>query len=345
MEAEAQAEPSGHGQPQRVEGPVETGLDPTQVPMAWARQAITITNDLGGSRAAAVALHNDVGRVLVVPGTEEGYRVEAVLEARGLTEQDARDALARLQLVHADRMERGRLAVETRAEREPRVEPLPGVSIGGWDDSWIDLTVRLPAGVAYDLRAGSAAGRVAVSGLRGASSLVGDTASGTVEMADLEARHVGASSASGRVVASGVRAGTLALDTASGSIVGEGLVAGAASADAASGSIRLSGVLDSLQADTSSGTIRVEAHGSRSGAYALDAASGSIELIVLDDKPRAYRVAAESSSGTVDVQLDDSRTTSGDDGEVQVESRDFRRARVQTTVEASTASGSITVRG
>lgn len=344
MEGEAQAPSSGgHGEPQRAEGPVETGLDPTQVPMAWARQAITITNDMGGSLAASVAVHNDAGRVVVQPGTGDGYRVEAVLEARGLTEQDAQDALARLQLVHLDRMERGRLVTETRAEREPSVEPLPGIRLGH-DNSWIDLTVFLPRGVAYDLYAGSASGSVAVTGLAGAS-LVGDTASGAVEMADLDARHVGASSASGSVVARSIRAGTLDLDTASGSIVGEGIAAGTVSAHSASGSLRLAGVIDTLEADTSSGSMRIEAHGARSGAYSLDAASGSIDLTVLDDKARAYRVAASSASGSVDVDLEESRTTSEDEGELEVESRDFRRAAIRTAVDASTASGSITVRG
>src|SRR4029077_19435648 len=120
---------------------------------------------------------------------------------------------------------------------------------------------------------------------------------------------------------------------------------GAAKLGTSSGDITLDGLVDTLSADTSSGSIAVTAHGLSSGAYKLSASSGDITLKVLTGAGHAYHVRADTSSGSVKVQLDDSTTLSDKDDHAEVETNGFAAAPIQTVVDAETSSGDITVQG
>lgn len=338
--------PQSHGQFQREDSTVETGSEAGQIPGFWARKTVLLTNDFGGADRGVVFVGTDSGLVTVQPGDDDGYRVEAVLEGRGLTEQDARDQLARLDIVHTDEMKPDGLHLTTMTEREPQTQVIPGFSINLASNAWADIVVYLPAGPAYELAADASSGDLTISGLRGPSFLA-DTSSGDVVLSGLNAGSLLASTSSGDLTLDEVQAERVELGVSSGDITGSALRVGTLLAESASGSITLDGVIDTLEADASSGDIDVDAFGSESGAYSLSASSGSITLRLLYGDGHAYRVTADASSGDVDVDLPNSTGSSDDDEDgdshVEVENRDFEEAPIQTIVDLVTSSGDISV--
>lgn len=338
--------PANHGAPVREDGPVETGLEATNVPGAFARRTVTITNSFDGADQGHVELDISSGSLTVLPGDSDGYRVEALLEARGLTEDDARAALDRLTLVHEDTMAPDGLHLVTRTEREPRTPLVPGITVSS-DQSWADVTVYLPAGPAYRLAADASSGDISISGLRGPSFLV-DASSGDVSLEGLNARDVAASTSSGSLTIDGLQAERVEIAVSSGDLVAEALRVATLVVDSSSGSVGLEGVIDTLEVDSSSGDVEVDAHGRESGSYLVTASSGSITMRLLHEDGRAYRVTADTSSGSVEVDLPNSRSSDdAEDGEepehVEAESRDFEQARLRTTIAASTSSGDIRI--
>jgi hypothetical protein len=345
-EPAGEGSPASHGAPVREEGPVEVGMDATSIPGAYARRAVTITNSFDGADQAAVELAISSGSLTVLAGDSGGYRVEALLEARGLTEQDAREALDRLQLVHDDAMEPDGLHLATRTERTPRTPLVPGITVSS-DNSWADVTLYLPAGPAYRLAADSSSGDISVSGLRGPSFLV-DASSGSVHLEGLNARDVAVSTSSGDLGVDGLQAQRAEFGVSSGSIQASALRIDTLVVDSSSGDVGLEGVIDTLEVDSSSGNVDIDAHGRESGAYLVTASSGSIAMRLLHEDGRAYRVTADTSSGTVEVDLPNSRSSDdAEDGEqpehVEAESRDFDDASIRTTIAASTSSGDIRI--
>jgi hypothetical protein len=342
----AAGSPHTHGAPKRDDGSVSSGpASATQIPSAWASRWVNITNDFAGADRANVFFGVQSGSITIVPGNADGYRVEAFLEARALTEQEARDSLDRVTLTHTDTLEPDGLHVKTLVEHKPAQSVIPGVQIGLSDYAWADVTVYLPSGPAYELGADTSSGSLDVSGLRGPSFLL-STSSGDLSAHGVNAGNFQADTSSGSITLDSIQASTMVLDVSSGSIDGNALRVGNLKANSSSGDITLKGVIDSLDVDASSGSLDLDAHGDASGAYKLGASSGSIALKVLSDTMRAYKVTADASSGSVTIDMKDAHTSNSKRGDhAEATSDNFAAAAIQTVVDLSTSSGDITVTG
>ncbi|MHB1262104.1 MAG: DUF4097 family beta strand repeat-containing protein [Thermoplasmatota archaeon] len=336
-------EPGSHGEPQRDDGTVESGMDPAlQIPGAWARRTITISNDFGGASLGTVFAGLDAGSITVLPGEGDSYSIEATLEANGLTEQEARDALDRVELSHDDVMEPDGLHLNTVVREKPAQQMIPLISIGTGNWVTVSLTVTLPAGPAYDLTADAAFGELDVSGLRGPSFLL-TVSSGSIVAHEINAGLLAIETSSGDADLETVKADMLEANLSSGSLTGSEMSVGKALVDVSSGSIDLEGVFDTIEADAGSGSITIEAHALTSGAYTLEASSGDIELKLLTGPQRAYHVTADAGSGEVTVELEDADTIDEEDDHAEVVSNGFDEAALKTVVELETGSGSIDV--
>ena len=336
--------PSAHGSPQRDDGSVETGTTPTQVPGAYAKRTVTISNDFGGAALGTVFVGLSGGSIEVAPGDGPGYTIVATLEAHALTEQDARDALDRLELTHTDQMEADGLHLTTVVKEKPAPQPIPLVQIG--DATWTEANVKvtLPAGPAYDLGADASSGDVKVTGLRGPGFNL-SASSGDVDVDSVNAGTLSLATSSGDIGLDTVQAERADLEASSGDVTGKAVRFGAVKAETSSGGIELQGTADTLTADASSGSLQLELHGLASGAYHLSASSGDVALKVLSGMGHAYHVRADASSGSVHVALDDADTLSDKDDHAEVETHGFDAAPIQTVVDAETSSGDITIQG
>lgn len=336
-------EPGSHGEPQRDDGAVESGMNPPlQIPSAWARRTITISNDFGGAALGTVFAGVDAGSITILPGEGDSYAIEATLEANGLTEQEARDSLDRVELSHDDVLEPDGLHLNTVVREKPAQQMLPFVVLGTGTWVTVSLTVTLPAGPAYDLTADASFGELDVSGLRGPSFLLG-VSSGSIVAQEINAGLLAIEASSGDVELETVKADMLEANLSSGSLAGAELIVGKALVDVSSGSIDLEGVFDTIEADAGSGSITIEAHALASGAYTLEASSGDIELKLLTGPQRAYHVTADAGSGEVTVELEDADTLEEEDDHAEVVSNGFDEAAIKTVVELETGSGSIEV--
>lgn len=332
-----------HGSPERDDGTVESGMEaPMQIPSAWARRTVTITNDFGGADLGTVFAGVDAGSITVVPGEGDSYSIEATIEARGMTEDEAREALDRVELTHDDVLEPDGLHLTTVVQQRPAQQTVPFITLGFGNFATVDLVVTLPAGPAYDLTADSSFGELDVSGLRGPNFLLA-VSSGSILAKELNAGLLAVEASSGDVELTTVRAESLEASLSSGTLTGGELMVGKAVIDVSSGSIDLEGVFDTLEADSGSGSIEIEAHALTSGAYDLSASSGDIELRLLTSPQRAYHVTADAGSGEVQVDLEDADTVDEEDDHAEVVSEGYDEAAIKTVVEVETGSGSIEV--
>ena len=336
-------EAGSHGSPQRDDGTVESGMEPPlQIPSAWARRTVTIGNDFGGAALGTVFAGVDSGSITILPGEGDSYSIEATIEARGMTEQEARDMLDRVEVTHDDVLEPDGLHLTTVVREKPAQQVLPFVVLGTGNWATVDLVVTLPGGPAYDLTADAAFGELDVSGFRGPSFLL-TVSSGSIVAKELHAGLLAIETSSGDADLETIRAASLEANLSSGTITGSELMVGKAVVDVSSGSIELEGVFDTLEADSGSGTIDVEAHALNSGAYDLAASSGDIELRLLTSPARAYHVTADAGTGEVEVDLEDSDTLDEEDDHAEVVSRGYDEAAIKTVVAVETGSGAIEV--
>lgn len=336
-------EAGSHGSPQRDDGTVESGMEtPLQIPSAWARRTVTVSNDFGGADLGTVFAGVSAGSITVLPGEGSDYTLEATIEARGMTEQEARDAIDRVELTHDDVLEPDGLHLTTVVKERPAQQLVPFVQIGYGSWATVDLVLTLPAGPAYDLTADTSFGEVDVSGLRGPSFLLTSSA-GSILAQELNAGLLAIEASSGDVGLTTVRAGSLEADLSSGTLSGSELLVGKAILDVSSGDIDLQGVFDTLEADAGSGSIDIEAYALTSGVYDLSASSGDIDLTLLTSPTRAYHVTADAGSGEVEVDLKDADTLDEEDDHAEVVSNGFEEAAIKTVVEAATGSGSVEV--
>lgn len=337
--------PASHGEPQRDDGTVESGMSPPlQIPSYWARRTVTISNDFGGAAVGHVFDGVDAGSITVATAAGDGYSIEVHLEAQGMTEQDARDALDRMEVAHTDTLEADGLHLTTVVKQRDAVSPIPLVSIGTGGFGWAEVLVTLPAAPAYELAADASSGDVSVSDLRGPSVQL-TTSSGDISVERLNVGTLEAETSSGDITLGTVQADDLDASASSGDVTGEALRIGKALVDTSSGDIGLQGAIDTLEADASSGSITLDAHARSTGAYKLSTSSGDVDVVLLTGLGRAYHVKAEATSGEVTVDLPDSHTQDQEDDSAEVVTDNFDDAPVQTILEVDTDSGDITVLG
>lgn len=332
-----------HGTPQRTDGPITTGTEPSQVPGAWAQRTVTITNDAYGAALVDLDVAIAAGSILIAPTDGDLYEIVAVLEARAATEAQAQQELERVVLEHVDALEGDVLHLGASIGMREEPAPAPGVpqlvnlDLGSMVRA--DIRVLVPVQLAYDATAGAASGDITTHGLRGPGFSF-STASGDIELDGLNAGRLEADAASGTVTLTDLLAESLELSTASGDVVAKGLVARSADISTASGSVLIDGAIDSLDASTSSGDLELDLAPQASGAYDLSSASGSIELNLPADG-RGYAVEAGTASGDIDVDLADGEVIEAEERHVEAATKGFEGFDVQTVIDASTSSGDI----
>lgn len=337
-----------HGTPQRTDGAVTSGVDSQRVPGAWARQAITISNDFGGATLGDLQAKVAAGSIVVRAADREGYLVEAALEARAGTEADARALLERTHVEHTDVLDGSTLfltdgvRVDQAAPAAPGPLP-PGIlQVGTPQESVsVSFVITVPLSPAIDLVASAASGDVSASDLHG-PRLDMDTSSGDITLTTLTMTEVVLSSASGDIVADTILADALTADTSSGDIQGDDLVLRHATLSSASGDIGIAGTVDNIDADTSSGDLVLDVAAAASGDYRLDSASGDV-VVRVPAEGQAYHVDAGTASGTIRVDVPDAETLEDKERHVEVASEGYDDAAIQTAIEAGTSSGDITV--
>lgn len=342
--AQAQPSPAPHGEPQVTQGPVESGLDPQRVPGAYARQTTTITNGFGAATLADWTADIAAGLIQVQGAERDGYLLEATREVSAATEADARAMLERTHLNHTDQLQEGVVRLTTRVDVDAVPDLVPGIVAGPSVNAMnlrVTLQITVPTQVALQLDADTASGDIALQSLQGpklrASSASGDLTLHAIAMAELLL-----DTASGDIDATDIQAEELQVDASSGDITLAQAYASAAVLDTASGDIRLQGSVDDLLASSSSGDIELDAAAQRSGVYELDSASGSLTL-ELRGAQRAYRLEADTASGDITVEIPDANIIEQEERHVELESKGFDKATLQTRLVLGTSSGNIDV--
>lgn len=336
-----------HGEPQVTEGPIESGTGVQQVPGAWARRAVTITNDANGADLMALNAAIAAGSIRVLAQEREGYLVEVIVESRAATEADARAQVERAHVVHEDVLDGSTLRLRDHVEVDPVVAPLPlppGVLENGLDEATlaVHFTITVPLGPAVELVAHSASGDLSAEDLAGPRVEL-STASGDVSLASLAVDEAFLSSASGDLVVDGLVGSALNADSSSGDIVATDLSVRRLTVSTSSGDIAVAGAIDDLDAGTSSGDVSVEATPAASGGYAVSTASGDVVLDLAQDGGQAYHVAAGTASGDIVIDLPDGEVLEDKERRKEVASAGFDDAAIQTSVDVGTSSGDITV--
>ncbi len=313
-------EAPAHGEPRREDGPVETGFDPLQGGF-HASQTITISNDFGGAAWATMTIQNSAGDVNVQPWDRADYLVTAILTARGTTEQDARDNLASMRLVHEDKLLSDRLVLATAVEREDQWTPVVTINLRMLRTA--SILVQVPASPGYDVHV--------------------DTSSADISIGDLSGGDFVVDTSSGDASATGILAEKFVFDTSSGDIKFDGR-ADTIVGDTSSGSVSIDAIVNELVIDSSSGTVTVDARPADSGRFFVDSSSGDVALTVPAAERHGYRVLAESSSGDIHVDLQGTQPEGPQDEDaVHVVTTDLEARSIQTIILVGTSSGSIDV--
>lgn len=350
-EAEQAVTPAApHDAPVWSNGSITTGTDPNQVPGAWARQDVAVTNGFGDLLLGDLSVGIGAGSIKVQVEDRADYQVTASIEVRAASEQEARDLMERTRLEHLDHVEVDTLVLSDRLVTEPAglpvqppvpLPPVPSVSLGGTYVS-VDIVVLIPLPPAVDGHFSAASGGISVSGLR-ASVLEADASSGDITIQEALLHKLTAGTSSGTIHVQDVAADKADLSTSSGDIVGKAMAVGKVDAGTSSGSIGLRGIIDDLEASTSSGSIEVVAQPASSGKYNLSASSGDIELSLPADG-HAYKASADVSSGDIDLDLAGAKTdTSEDERHAEATTPGYDDAGLRTAITADASSGSIEI--
>jgi hypothetical protein len=148
-----------------------------------ATRVVTLSNDDGGATAAVASLANPVGGITSSAGTS-GYQIQVTLRADGSTEQQARDALASMSVVHRDGLGAGTLYLDNEVKFAPYSQNNANRTA--------TVAATLPPDLDYRLGEYAGVGAVTSTGLSGelAELITGTgdaTLSGTWDEVDAEA--------------------------------------------------------------------------------------------------------------------------------------------------------------
>ena len=346
---EMEATPAGpHGEPQWSNGTITSGTEPNQVPSGWARQEVTVRNGFGELLLGELSVGIPAGAITVQVEDRADYEVRALIEVRAASEEQARDAMERTRLEHADAVDGDTLVLSDRVVTDPVQTlpvdppvPLPNVHLGDVQ-TLTTIVVALPLHPAVDAFLSASSGPVSVSGLRG-GTLEADTSSGGITVHQAQLRELWASTSSGGVDVRDTVADEMALSTSSGGIHAKDVVVETLDAGASSGGIELSGVFTDIEASTGSGGIVLDAVPGASGTYELSTSSGGIE-VRLPAAGHAYKATADVSSGDIDIDIAGAKTRmSEDERHAEAESPGFEDAELATEIVADASSGGIEI--
>ncbi len=266
--------------PHRSASAVEVTFDDTNY---LATQHVTLSNDYGGAPAARVHLATPRGGVMARPGQRNAYEVEAVLHARGPTEQSARNQIAAMHVVARDRLGQGKLFLDVDVELAAAKSDFPWDALDtlGGTPRWADIVATLPAEADHDLDAQTTDDALAVTGLRG-------------QYLDLQ-------TTTGRLAVDGQWAAAR-LRTTYGDLDLSGEYS-EASATTERGSIFVRGTYGDFQAVSQSGEIRGTVHPQDGARHALSTEDGPIHWDLEQTPLFGLNLTAASSRGQAQLSV------------------------------------------
>lgn len=193
-----QAQPTGHGTPQRTNSDVTVSNQGNNE--YKASQTVTITNDFGGATTAALNLTTLNGGITATAWKQAGYRFVVNLEASGSTEQQARDALAGMDVIGTDKLDGSSLALGVEVGLNANSLPVSvgGVPVVGSSNHGATISADLPSPPSYRAALATSNGGIGVSGLHGdrvaaTTSNAGVAVSGDWDAASLATSNAGIS--------------------------------------------------------------------------------------------------------------------------------------------------------
>jgi len=235
--------------------------------VAQADQTVNETRPLAAD--GRVEISNISGEIKVVGWSGDGVVITGTIED-GVKELDISSGGSRL-------------SIDVELERRTR------------NNGSAYLTIKIPATANVDVETVSA--NISVDGVAGEVDL--ESVSGQVEVSG-ETRSVEASSVSGDVIATST-AGNSELESVSGDIIVRHAV-GRLEAAVVSGDIEIEGgSLDSLDAETVSGSIFCAAGPTGRGRFDLETMSGKIEMVVSADVDADFYI--ETYSGSIKNEI------------------------------------------
>lgn len=290
-----------HGTPARVDGDVQVRMQGANY---IARQNVTLTNDFAGASHATLSLKTVNGGVMANGGGNGGYRLTAMLEGRGNTEQQARDALASLTVVPSDSVQGTTLALglEVRFNDYTPASPLPPLPVQtGSSGRSASIIAVLPAAPSLSLDAQTSNGAIEVQGLHGSSLDLGTSNGG-----------LGVNGAWER-----------------------------ANLRSSNGAISLEGTYNALDAKTSNGAIGGKITVTHTSSQNFDTSNGDIELTYAANTGVSFDATSHTSNAEASVDLPDAHDSH--DGRAHARSLNFASAPVQVTIDAGSSNGSVSV--
>ncbi|MHB8633749.1 MAG: DUF4097 family beta strand repeat-containing protein [Thermoplasmatota archaeon] len=307
---------AAHGAPQRDDGPVTVGV--TASPPGYeAQEVVTVKNGLAGFPGAIASYTTPGGSADVTKGDAGQYVVVATLKAAGATEAEARQRLATMHLDVTDQVEGGVLHIGEAGRFDDNPPSLTTAN-----ERSLDLAVHLDGALAYDLS--------------------GDTGGGDLSLSDLHGTTLHGNTGGGTISGSGLSFGDAALTTGGGSVSTTTFGAQNLVVTTGGGAIDVQAEAVDARLESGGGALTANLRPTASGSFTLHTGGGSVDATLARQTGIAYDVRATTGGGTASVSLHDA-PSDGTGGDVHARSPDWATATIQSTVDASSGGGSVSV--
>ncbi len=133
---------------------------------------------------------------------------------------------------------------------------------------------------------------------------------------------------------------TWSIDTSTGDIDLSGFTVSDLSIDTSTGDVTLQGTTNDLEIDSSTGDIEATLRATASGTWNIDTSTGDIQINAPSDAQRGYDAAADTSTGDITFDFDDTSPVGEQDEDhkhVRTNGYDSRTIKTKITLETSTA--------
>ena len=295
---------TAHGTPIRDDGTVVV------IPDAQgfrASRVVTLTNDFGGATQADVEFSTQNGGVVSCASGQGGYGIRVSLEARAPTEQQAREALGSMEVVHEDVLAASLLRLSTRVEfHEATIGQNLPVNIGS------DSSIQRAASI--------------LAGMPGSPSYV-----------------LGQSSTNGPVEASGFSGTSGSLDSTNGSMTLDGRW-DQASLDTTNGPVYVAGDFASVSGSSTNGPVYAQLATRRSTDASFSATNSSIEVVLGVSGAPGFDLNADTTNGRASIRVAGAEPVGNQEpNSAHHQTPDYATRAVQVQVSADATNGSVSI--
>lgn len=257
-------------------------------------ERIERTLKLGGR--GELELTNLAGDILITRGGGNDVRIEAIKTARGRNDEDARQMLSLVEVVFAERGNRGEAKVSYPRSGAPR----DGRSVVIHRNVNVSVTFNVSAPENTEISVRTLSGNVRVSNIKGELSL--SSMSGNVVVQDAP-RLASAASTSGNVEILNTKSETpIEATTVSGNILLRQVTAPSVQLESVSGSVRMTELqTPRLDVQSVAGTVEFNSPIQKNGRYDLQSHAGNVQVIVMGNV--GFEFDANTFNGTVRLDM------------------------------------------